>query len=66
MLGCAVGTHRFPVANGLPILLPETAEADRTQQGFARQWELQSNGTYETDTIYGELRAQHNALVTAD
>ena len=54
MLGCPAGAHRFPVANGLPILLPDAADADATQQAFARQWELQSAGTYETDTIYGE------------
>lgn len=51
---CTAGHHRFPDVAGLPVLLMDTTEADTTQQAFARQWALQAEGTYESDTIYGE------------
>ena len=51
---CEAPVHRFPEAAGLPVLLVNAAAADVTQQAFARQWALQAEGTYESDTIYGE------------
>lgn len=56
LLACAAG-HGFPVVDGLPVLLPDTGALDATQQAFARQWELQAEGAFETETIYGETAA---------
>ena len=55
---CTRCDRRYEAAGGAPVLFPDRDAEDATQRAFARQWELQAEGAYEADTIYGETPEQ--------
>lgn len=66
-LVCGVCSARYPISDGLPILMHDVNMMSRTATSFGKQWEWQDKLLFETDTIYGlseeeELRDFENGL----
>jgi uncharacterized protein YbaR (Trm112 family) len=53
-LVCLLCAASFPIRDGVPCLLPDQQDANRTRQAFTEQWQLKMAGRFEKSTIYGQ------------
>lgn len=45
---------KYPISEGIPIILKEIGDMDKTKEAFGRQWTWQNEEYFEEHTIYGK------------
>ena len=53
-LACRKCKMKYPIYQGLPIILKQIGDMDKTKEAFGRQWSWQSADYFEENTIYGK------------
>jgi uncharacterized protein YbaR (Trm112 family) len=60
-LECPICQVRYPIIEGLPVILKKAAEMRITQRAFGHLWTWQSEGRFEREIVYGQSEEEELA-----
>ena len=63
-LECSVCAASFDIRDGVPCMLQNAQEMNRTRQGFTEQWQLRLAGELEDERSYGQDPFRRAALLS--